>query len=351
MEDSKEWKEPEENPATFEKVKAMLNEAKVKYEVSEHQPVLTSEEAAKVRGVSLESGAKAMLLKDTGKKLAMEGVPYYMAIISASCRFSSKQFKKLIKCKSLRFASPQEVWESTGTVTGAVPPFGRIFNMPLWVDRSMGRNEMINFNCGLRTKSISMRYDDWFKVENPTWHVFTDEEIEKGDLPAEAKEEEKKGGANERGAKKQDRLRKRQEQAEEAAKKKAEEYKNDPSSHLYGERPLNRSQGDPELRFQKKLNSIEELNATYDGKEVLVRARLHQSRDKGVICHIELRQQYYTVQAVLKAGNDSGVNVSKLMVNFAGSVPKESIVEIKAKAVVPNEPVTGCTQKEIELQV
>ena len=136
-----------------------------------------------MRGVTLESGAKAMLLKDTGKKLALEGVPFYMAIVGGACRFSSKTFKKLIKCKSLRFASPQEVWDTTGTLTGAVPPFGRMFNIPLWVDRSLGRNEMINFNCGLRTKSISMSYNDWFKVEKPIYHVFTEEEEKKGDLP------------------------------------------------------------------------------------------------------------------------------------------------------------------------
>ena len=63
------WQEPEENPSTMEKVKAFLDERKVKYEVSSHKAVLTSEEAAEVRGVSLDTGAKAMLLKDTGKKL------------------------------------------------------------------------------------------------------------------------------------------------------------------------------------------------------------------------------------------------------------------------------------------
>jgi hypothetical protein len=51
---------------------------------------LTSEEAALVRNVSLNSGAKAMLLKDTGKKLTVEGVSYYLAVLSASNRFSSK---------------------------------------------------------------------------------------------------------------------------------------------------------------------------------------------------------------------------------------------------------------------
>jgi len=184
----------------------------VPFEVSEHKAVLTCEEAAEVRGVALASGAKAMLIKDTGKKLSKEGVTYYLAVLSAANRFSSKQFKKTISCKSFRFATPEEVHEVTGCLPGAVPPFGNIFGVPVWVDRSLGKNESINFNCGLRTKSISMKYDDYFKVEGPTFQVFTDEEVELGDIPAL---EEKK--VDNRDAKKAERLAARQKKTETEA--------------------------------------------------------------------------------------------------------------------------------------
>ena len=146
-------------------LKSLLDKDSVKYELTTHEPVLTSEEAAKVRGCSLEMGAKAILLKDSGKKLALEGVPFYMAILSAARKFNSKQFKKIINCKNIRFATPEEVHKTTGCLTGAVPPFGRVFGVPVWVDRSLSRNTTINFNIGLRTHSMSMAYDDWFKYE------------------------------------------------------------------------------------------------------------------------------------------------------------------------------------------
>jgi|DEB0MinimDraft_12_1074336.scaffolds.fasta_scaffold16930_5 Ala-tRNA(Pro) deacylase len=142
MTDNKEetkWQEPEENPATFEKIQAMLAEKDVKYGITHHKAVLTCEEAAEVRNVDLASGAKAMLLKDTGKKLSNEGVEYYLAVSSAAARFSSKQFKKVINCKSFRFATPEEVHSKTGCLPGAVPPFGKIFGVPVWVDRSLSR--------------------------------------------------------------------------------------------------------------------------------------------------------------------------------------------------------------------
>lgn len=80
-----------------------------------------------MRGVELGSGAKAMLIKDSGKKLANPDVLFYLAVVSASKRFDSKLFKKLIKCKNIKFASPEEVFSVTGCRPGAVPPFGSMF--------------------------------------------------------------------------------------------------------------------------------------------------------------------------------------------------------------------------------
>jgi prolyl-tRNA editing enzyme YbaK/EbsC (Cys-tRNA(Pro) deacylase) len=309
--------------------------------VSEHKAVLTCEEAAEVRGVDLATGAKAMLLKDTGKKLTQEGVEYYLAISSAANRFSSKQFKKVINCKSFRFATPEEVWDKTGCLPGAVPPFGRIFGVPVWVDRSLSRHKDINFNCGLRTHSISMTSADYMKAEEPNWHVFTDEEIALGDLPEEKKEEKK----DTREAKKAERLAARQQKVA----KTEEEIKidpNDKSAGIFGERELNRSQGDPELRFTKTFTSVGELTDSRKDESVIVRARVHNVRGKGGLAFFVLREQCFTVQAVM--ANDD--NISKHMVAWCSKVPKETIVEVKATVTVPQKPVEGCTQK-VELQI
>ena len=180
-----------------------------------------------------------MLIKDSGKKLTRDGVPYYLAVLSASTRFSSKQFKKTINCKNFRFATPEEVHSATGCLPGAVPPFGSVFGIPVWVDRSLGRNDEINFNCGLRTQSMSMKYADYFEVEKPTFHVFTDEEIALGNLPAEEKTEAPKDS---RDAKKAERLAARQrKEAEKQGQGDGKKDEKDVSAHLYGEWPLNRS--------------------------------------------------------------------------------------------------------------
>ena len=79
----------------------------------------------------MESGAKAMLLKDCGKKLAIPDTPFFLVVCSAVKKLNSGRFKKAVKCKNVRFANQEEVYEYSGCITGAVPPFGSLFTKPL----------------------------------------------------------------------------------------------------------------------------------------------------------------------------------------------------------------------------
>ena len=333
-EEKKEWVEPAEVAATHEKIKAFLTEKGVEFKVTEHEAVKTCEEAATVRGVSLDTGAKAMLLKDSGKKLTREGVEYYLAIMSASKRFNSKQFKKVTGCKNSRFASPEECFTVTGQLNGAVSPFGSLFKIPVWVDRSLSKEENINFNAGLRTHSIAMTYADYFKAEAPTWHVFTDEEIALGDLPVEEKKEEAKG--NDREAAKAARLAARQ--AKEA-KKSETNLKDDPSSSLFGDRELNRGQCDPELRFTKIFTDVKNIDESIVDQNIIVRGRLQESKATGKLNFIIMRQQFSTIQMTMAVSE----KISKGMVNFSAKVPRESIVEVLATVVKPEKPIEKCS--------
>lgn len=112
----------------------------------------------------------------------------------------------------------------------------------------------------MRTKSISMKYEDYFKVEGPTFHVFTDEEIELGGIP-EIKEEKK---VDNRDAKKAERLAARQKKVEESVDVKWDPK--DPSAKVYGEREIIRSQVDPEIRFTKKFTNVKDISADLKGE-------------------------------------------------------------------------------------
>lgn len=134
-------------------------------------------------------------------------------------------------------------------------------------------------------------------------------------------------------------------QAAEAARKLALTTQPDP------EDPLKDNYGDPPMvqsreRTDKVWTPVNELNSSYAGKKVLVRARLHAVRGKGKSAFVILRQQTATAQAVLFVNDET---VSKQMVKYACNIPKESIVDVGG--VIKESSVESCSQSDVELEV
>ena len=108
----------------FQQLSEMLDARGVAFDVMHHEPVFTSEEAARVRGTTLASGAKALICKADGE--------FVMVVLPADLRLASKQLRRTESIRSLRFASGDEVSELTGLKPGSIPPFGSLFNIPTW---------------------------------------------------------------------------------------------------------------------------------------------------------------------------------------------------------------------------
>jgi len=149
----------------YEKIKESLESHSVDFEVMNHEPVYTSEEAARVRGTPLKEGAKAMVMKANKKPV--------LVVLAADRRIDNKRFKKQYKVKDLRMASPEEVEELTGLKIGSIPPFGNILGLPTYVDRSLLENQRISFNAGMHTRSIIMLLRDYLETAEAQVGDFT----------------------------------------------------------------------------------------------------------------------------------------------------------------------------------
>eukprot|EP00002_Diphylleia_rotans_P017779 TRINITY_DN344_c0_g1_i1.p1 TRINITY_DN344_c0_g1~~TRINITY_DN344_c0_g1_i1.p1 ORF type:complete len:662 (+),score=216.02 TRINITY_DN344_c0_g1_i1:58-2043(+) len=159
-----------------------------------------------------------------------------------------------------------------------------------------------------------------------------DEKKEKKDRKKEEKEKKKA----EKEEKKQERGRGRQE-PEVASKVNANDFNTD----TFGDLPLVQSQYETTRTFTHVI----ELNASLVGKNVWVRARLHNSRAKGKTCFLVLREQSATVQAAMFVGD----SIPKEMVKYASNISKESIVDVFATVAAAK--VESTSQKDIELSV
>jgi Ala-tRNA(Pro) deacylase len=143
-----------------ERVREALGSRNIRYELSVHEPVYTSEQAARVRGVSIRTGVKALVLKTYEHR-------FIVALVRADKKVDLEKVAELEGTRNVRLANPQEVFEVTGCEIGSVPPFGHLTNLKTYMDREILENDEVNFNCGLHTKSIKMKSQDLLKVVKP----------------------------------------------------------------------------------------------------------------------------------------------------------------------------------------
>mmetsp|Transcript_31115 Transcript_31115/g.43125 ORF Transcript_31115/g.43125 Transcript_31115/m.43125 type:complete len:218 (+) Transcript_31115:139-792(+) len=160
-------KEEHEELLCHAQVMSLLASSRLHFSTLAHLPARTCQESAQIRGASLESGAKAILLH-TKTPIAGCSTPYCLAVMSASAKMDSKKMKKVLKTKSLRFATSEEVWEVTRCRPGAVPPFGSIWGIMTICEQSLLDLPHINFNAGLRTFSVlGLNTSAYVQIENP----------------------------------------------------------------------------------------------------------------------------------------------------------------------------------------
>ena len=152
--------------SVFDRVSEHLSASHVSFTVLRHEPVFTSEEAARVRGTSLASGAKALICKCDDR--------YLMFVMPADRRLASKKVRTALQIRSLRFATADEVLELTGLKPGSIPPFGSLFGLPTYCDNGLQDQPQINFNAGDHAISVGMSSQDYVTAEKPQFGEFAE---------------------------------------------------------------------------------------------------------------------------------------------------------------------------------
>ena len=150
----------------YEAILRLLDSTHTKYEWIRHEPVFTSEQAAAIRGMSIEQGAKSLLFK------TKEGT-FVLAVMPGNKRVDSKLMKAYLRTKSIRFATPEEVVDQMGCEIGSCYPFGVVAGLRTLIDLSLGKNEIISFNPGRHDISIKLRYEDYQKLAQAEEAIIT----------------------------------------------------------------------------------------------------------------------------------------------------------------------------------
>ena len=141
-----------------ERIKQIFQNNGSEFQAYEHEPVHTSEDAARVRKSKLSEGVKAIVVKQRDSQ------NFYVADVAADKKVDLKKLAEIIGVKALTMAKPEEVLTITGCEVGGVPPLGHKTNIPIFVDNGVFENEYNEFNAGLKTYSVRVKTVDFKKT-------------------------------------------------------------------------------------------------------------------------------------------------------------------------------------------
>jgi Ala-tRNA(Pro) deacylase len=150
------------------KLKDFLDNQKVKYVTISHSPTYTAQEIAASAHIPGKELAKTVMVKIDGKMA--------MAVLPASHKVDFHLLKKAAGASKVELATEQEFKDLFAECeVGAMPPFGNIYGMEVFVAESLDEDEEIAFNAGLHTELIRLAYKDFERLVKPKVAKFSSE--------------------------------------------------------------------------------------------------------------------------------------------------------------------------------
>jgi Ala-tRNA(Pro) deacylase len=148
------------------KLKEFLDREKVKYVSIIHSPAYTAQEVAASAHVTGRELAKTVIVELDGEMA--------MAVLPANRKIVLQDLREVTGCDQVKFASEDEFRQSFPECeTGAMPPFGNLYGMEVFVAESLRSNEEIAFNAGSHTEVIKLAFRDFERLVRPSVMSFT----------------------------------------------------------------------------------------------------------------------------------------------------------------------------------
>lgn len=143
----------------LKKLKEYLDGQKVKYESLAHYETYTSQETAQSAHISGRELAKTVMVIINGR-MAMAVLPAPQKIDFALLGAAAGSTVKL--------AGEQEFMDIfPDCETGAMPPFGNLYGIEVYVDEGLTRDEEISFNAGSHIELMKLSYKDFARLVKP----------------------------------------------------------------------------------------------------------------------------------------------------------------------------------------
>jgi Ala-tRNA(Pro) deacylase len=156
----------------LKQLREILDEARIPYEVYNHALAYTAQEIAQRQHVRGREMAKVVIVKADDS--------YIMAVLPASRMLSLPRMKAVVNANEISLATEDEFASMfPGCEIGAMPPFGNLFGLPVYVDPALEKDETIFFNAGNHVQTVKLRYQDFKALVRPIVTPLTEERRKK----------------------------------------------------------------------------------------------------------------------------------------------------------------------------
>ena len=150
----------------IKKLKEFLDQNRVKYMSIKHSPAYTAQEVAASAHISGRAMAKVVMVELDGS-LAM-------AVLPANQRVLLQDLREVTGTDDVEFASEAMFKDRfPDCELGAMPPFGNLYGMDVFVALALVGNPEIAFNAGSHEEIIKMAYADFEQLVKPYVMSFT----------------------------------------------------------------------------------------------------------------------------------------------------------------------------------
>jgi len=148
------------------KLKEFLDQQQVKYVSIIHSPAYTAQEIAASAHIRGRDMAKTVILMVDGEMV--------MAVLPANRKIVLSEFREALDAAQVTFASEEQFkGRFPDCEIGAMPPFGNLYGMKVYVAPSLAQEPEIAFNAGTHTEVIRLAYRDFERLVKPRVLNFT----------------------------------------------------------------------------------------------------------------------------------------------------------------------------------
>ena len=179
---TKKWGRPKEwvyrligreaRSSALSRIETYLQENKISYRLLPHSKAFFASELAKSLHVTEDRVAKAVIVRARRS--------FIMAVLPAPLQVNFPRLAHLLKTNHLSLATESELKSLfPDCAVGAMPPFGNLYGLPVYVDVSLNQEPILYFAAGSDHHAIEMRYEGFNRLVKPQIGIFAAVPIER----------------------------------------------------------------------------------------------------------------------------------------------------------------------------